>query len=193
MTFMNQKLLLLLVGLSLCSILFLESQVAYAAIPDRPTNLQAIPVSPTKVDLYWNTPENNGGSPITGYKIQVRTGSGDFVTLNENTASTGTTYSHTGLTTGTSYIYRVFAINAQGISIASTEAIAQPPSSSKPLENIVPNTPTSLTVSDLSPTSIKLSWAKPATNNGPPIVERKIKLQIVSRPFTAFIENTGST
>src|SRR3989304_2949079 len=193
MTFMNQKLLLLLVGLSLCSILFLESQVAYAAIPDRPTNLQAIPVSPTKVDLYWNTPENNGGSPITGYKIQVRTGSGDFVTLNENTASTGTTYSHTGLTTGTSYIYRVFAINAQGISIASTEAIATPTSSSKPLENIVPNPPTSLVASDISSTSIKLTWVIPATNNGPPVTGYKIEFKKDSGSFTTLVENTGST
>ena len=193
MTFMNQKLLLLLVGLSLCSILFLESQVAYAAIPDRPTNLQAIAVSPTKVDLYWNTPENNGGSPITGYKIQVRTGSGDFVTLNENTASTGTTYSHTGLTTGTSYIYRVFAINAQGISIASTEAIATPTSSSKPLENIVPNPPTSLVASDISSTSIKLTWVIPTTNNGPPVTGYKIEFKKDSGSFTTLVENTGST
>jgi len=190
---MNKKLLLLLVVLSLYSVLSLESQVAYAAIPDRPTNLQAIDVSPTRVDLFWNTPENNGGYPITGYKIQVRTGSGDFITLNENTASTGTTYSHTGLTAGTSYIYRVFAINSQGISIASIEAIATPTSSSKPLENIVPNTPTSLTVSDLSPTSIKLSWAKPATNNGPPVVGYKIEFKKDSGSFTTLIENTGST
>ncbi|MEX1151538.1 MAG: fibronectin type III domain-containing protein [Nitrosopumilaceae archaeon] len=193
MTFMNQKLLLLLVGLSLYSVLSFEAQVAYAAIPDRPTNLQAIDVSPTRVDLFWSTPENNGGSPITGYKIQVRTGSGDFVTLNENTGSTGTTYSHTGLTTGASYIYRVFAINSQGISIASTEAIATPTSSSKPLENIVPNTPTSLAASDLSPTLIKLSWVKPATNNGPPVVGYKIEFKKDSGTFTTLVENTGST
>ena len=64
---MNQKLLLLLIGLSLCSVLSLESQVAYAAIPDRPTNLQAIAVSPTKIDLFWNTPENNGGGSPSNF------------------------------------------------------------------------------------------------------------------------------
>jgi titin len=190
---MNQKLLLLLVGLSLYSVLSLESQVAYAAIPDRPTNLQAIAVSPTKVDLFWSTPENNGGSPITGYKIQVRSGSGDFVTLNENTGNTGTTYSHTGLTTGTQYIYHVYAINAQGISIASTEATATPNSSSKPLENIVPNTPTSLTASDISSTSIKLTWVIPASNNGPPVTGYKIEFKKDSGSYTTLVENTGST
>ena len=193
MTFMNQKFLLLLVGLFLYSVLSLEAQVAYAAIPDRPTNLQAIAVSPTRVELFWNTPENNGGSPITGYKIEVRTGSGDFVTLNANTGNTGTTYSHTGLTTGTSYIYRVFAINAQGISIASAEAIATPTSSSHPLENIVPNTPTSLTASDISSTSIKLTWVQPATNNGPPVTGYKIEFKKDSGSYTTLVENTGST
>src|SRR3972149_3177896 len=193
MTFMNQKLLLLLVGLSLCSILFLESQVAYAAIPDRPTNLQTIDVSPTRIDLFWNTPENNGGSPITGYKIQVRTGSGDFVTLNENTGNTGTTYSHTGLTTGTQYIYHVFAINSQGVSIYSIEATATPTSSSKPLESIFPNSPVSLTASDISSTSIKLSWVKPVTNNGPPVVGYKIEFKKDSGSFQTLVENTGST
>jgi len=193
MTLVNQKLLLLLVGLSLLSILSFEAQVAYAAIPDRPTNLQAIPVSPTKVDLFWNTPENNGGSPITGYKIEVRSGSGDFVTLNANTGNTGTTYSHTGLTTGTSYIYRVFAINAQGISIASAEAIATPTSSSQPLENIVPNAPTSLTASDISSTSIKLTWTQPATNNGPPVTSYKIEFKKDSGSYTTLVENTGNT
>jgi len=193
MTFMNQKLLLLLVGLSFCSVLSLESQVAYATIPDRPTNLQAIAVSPNKIDLFWNTPENNGGSPITGYKIQFRTGSTDFVTLIENTGNTGTTYSHTGLTTGTQYIYHVSAISAQGVSIYSIEATATPTSSSKPLENIVPNTPTSLTASDVSSTSIKLSWVKPATNNGPPVVGYKIEFKKDSGSFTTLVENTGST
>jgi titin len=184
---------LLLVGLSLWYVLSFEAQLAYAAIPDRPTNLQAIPVSPTKVDLFWNTPENNGGSPITGYKIEVRSGSGDFVTLNANTGNTGTTYSHTGLTTGTSYIYRVFAINAQGISIASAEAIATPTSSSQPLENIVPNAPTSLVASDISSTSIKLTWSQPATNNGPPVTSYKIEFKKDSGSYTTLVENTGNT
>jgi titin len=193
MTFMAHKLFLLLVGISLFSVLSFEVQVAYAAIPDRPTNLQAIPVSPTKVDLFWNTPENNGGSPITGYKIEVRTGSGSYVTLNANTGNTGTTYSHTGLTTNTSYIYRVFAITSQGISIESAEAIATPTSSSQPLENIVPNAPTSLAASDISSTSIKLTWVKPATNNGPPVTSYKIEFKKDSGSYTTLVENTGNT
>ncbi|MGQ0791846.1 MAG: fibronectin type III domain-containing protein [Nitrosopumilaceae archaeon] len=191
MTFMNQKLLLLLVGLSLCSVLSLESHVAYAAIPDRPTNLQAIDVSPTKVDLFWNTPENNGGSAITGYKIEFKTSSGSYSTL--PFTGTGTTFSHTGLITGTTYIYRVSSINAQGTSDPSAETIATPTSSSQPLENIVPNTPTSLTASDISQTSIKLSWIKPATNNGPPVTGYKIEFKKDSGSFTTLVENTGST
>jgi len=192
MTFMNQKLLLLLVGLSLFSVLSLEFHVAYAADPpDRPIDLQAIPVSPTRIDLFWNPPENNGGSPITGYKIQVRTGIEDFKDVTTNPV-TGTTYSHTGLTTGTTYIYHVSAINAQGAGIYSTEMQAKPTSSSKPFENIVPNTPTSFTASDLSSTSIKLTWVIPAVNNGPPVTGYKIEFKKDSGSYTV-INIDGST
>ncbi len=191
MSFMNQKLLLLIVVLSLFSVLSLESQVAYATPPDRPTNLLAIPVSPTRVDLFWNTPENNGGSPITGYKIEFKPISGSYSTL--PFTGNGTTYSHTGLTTGTTYIYKVSSINAQGTSDPSAEAIAKPTSSSQPLENIVPNPPTSLTATDISPTSNRLTWTQPAANNGPPVVGYKIEFRIESGTFTTLVANTGNT
>ena len=63
----NQKIIfLLLLGIALFPLFFLDIPVASADVPDRPTNLLAHPSSPTQVDLFWNTPENDGGSPITG-------------------------------------------------------------------------------------------------------------------------------
>ena len=38
--------------------------------PSEPTNLTAVP-GKNSMNLTWNTPANNGGSAITGYKIQV--------------------------------------------------------------------------------------------------------------------------
>ncbi|MGI0097298.1 MAG: fibronectin type III domain-containing protein, partial [Nitrosopumilaceae archaeon] len=171
----------------------MESPVAYGAAPDRPTNLQAIPVSPTKVDLFWSTPTNNGGSPITGYKIEFTSipGSGSYSIL--PFTGTGTTYSHTGLTTRTLYIYRISSINAQGTSNPSVEVTATPTSSSKPLENIFPNTPTSLTASDVSSTSINLTWVMPTSNNGPPVTGYKIEFKKDSGSYTTLVENTGTT
>jgi len=185
--------LLLLLGLSLFPLFYLEIQAGSADVPDRPTNLLAHPSSPTRVDLFWNTPVDDGGSPITGYKIEVKEGNSSYATLVDNTGTATTTYAHTGLTTAVAYIYRVYAINDEGTSDFSIEDIATPQSNSQPLEDIVPNAPTSLTAVDMSPTSIELTWIKPATNNGPPVVGYKIEVKEGSGAYTPLVLNTQST
>ena len=68
-------------------------------IPKPPTDLTATTTLQGRIDLSWNAPEDNGGSQITGYAIEVASNSAgtDRTTLVENTGSTSTTYSHTGL------------------------------------------------------------------------------------------------
>jgi len=190
----NQKLILsVLLVLFLYPLLYLEIQAQSTTTPDKPTNLQALDVSPTRIDLFWATPQNNGGSPITGYKIEYKIAGGSYSNLVSNTGNATTKYSHTGLITGTTYIYRVSSINTVGASIPSSEAVATPTTSSKPLENIVPNAPTSLTATDISPTSNRLTWTQPAANNGPPVVGYKIEFRIESGTFTTLVANTGNT
>lgn len=68
------------------------------------------------VTLSWSAPANDGGSPITGYRIQAqRDGSSTYTTVLEDTgsASTSATVSN-GLTQGERYRFRVAAINANG-------------------------------------------------------------------------------
>jgi len=190
----NQKIIfLLLLGLALFPLFYLEIQAGSADVPDSPTNLLAHPSSPTRVDLFWNTPENDGGSPITGYKIEVKEGGGSYTILDNNTGNATTAYTHTDLTTNVSYIYRVYAINDEGTSNFSIEDIATPRSTSEPLEDIVPNSPTSLTAVDISPTSIELTWIKSAENNGPPVIGYKIEVKEGSGAYTTLVENTQST
>jgi glucose/arabinose dehydrogenase/PKD repeat protein len=104
-------------------------------VPGAPTGLTTTASSPTQINLSWSTPSNNGGSLLTGYKIEVKVGTGSYSTLVAN-AGTGTSYSHTGLVSGTTYTYRVSAINSVGTSVPSTEASAttqtSPPSTSNP-------------------------------------------------------------
>lgn len=90
--------------------------------PGQPTGLSATAVGQTQVDLSWTAPASDGGSAITGYKIERKVGSGSFSDLVADTGNTTTTYSNTGLTASTLYTYRVSAINAIGTSIASSEA-----------------------------------------------------------------------
>ena len=85
-------------------------------IPEPPTGLTATTTLQGQIDLSWTAPEDNGGTAITGYAIEVASDSAgnDRTTLVENKESTGTTYSHTGLPAGATRHYWVSAINETG-------------------------------------------------------------------------------
>ena len=91
--------------------------------PDQPRDLKATAKSSTEITLTWRAPSNDGNTPITGYQIESKKGSNSFITLVQNTNSSSTTYSHRNIDEGTTYAYKVFAINAIGKSeSASNEA-----------------------------------------------------------------------
>src|SRR5207249_478827 len=92
--------------------------------PNAPTGLTATRASSSQINLSWNAPVNNGGSPITGYKIERSTDFGStWYTLITNTNSIANTYSDTGLQSKY-YTYRVSAINAVGVGPPSNNASA---------------------------------------------------------------------
>lgn len=96
----------------------------YSAIttePQPPTKLIATAVSSSEIDLSWTAPTDDGGSPITSYKIE-RFDNGTVTTIFTN--STSTTYSDTGLAESTTYSYDVHAINSVGTSAPSNTASA---------------------------------------------------------------------
>jgi len=93
--------------------------------PNAPTALKATADGPTKINLSWIAPSNNGGAPITGHQIQVSTNGGtSFTNLVANTGSMTTSYSHTGLRAGTTRHYQVRAINSAGPGAVSNTANA---------------------------------------------------------------------
>ncbi|MYG69507.1 MAG: T9SS type A sorting domain-containing protein, partial [Rhodothermaceae bacterium] len=88
--------------------------------PGAPTSLTVIPVGGTTINLSWTAPTNDGGTAITGYRIEVSADTGSsWADLVANTRSTETTYAHRGLGAGTTRLYRVSAINSVGISAPS--------------------------------------------------------------------------
>ncbi|VXB30551.1 Heme peroxidase [Nocardioides sp. AX2bis] len=93
-----------------------------ASNPVTPAQVATVPAAPTGVSatagsasatVSWVTP-GDGGSAITSYRIQVRTGATIVRTIG-NIAPTATSSIVTGLTNGTAYNFRVVAVNAVGV------------------------------------------------------------------------------
>jgi hypothetical protein len=91
-----------------------------------------VPVAPTltagaagsrAITVRWVAPAN-GGSVITGYALQYTTNGASYITVSANTGSAAVTRTVTLLTAGTSYRFRVAAINAVGTSTYSSLSTA---------------------------------------------------------------------
>lgn len=94
-----------------------------ASAPSAPQNLQATPGNAI-VNLNWNAPSSNGGSPITNYKIYRGTTSGGETLIQ----TVGNVYSYvdTTVTNGVTYWYQVSAVNSVAEGPRSNEASATP-------------------------------------------------------------------
>ena len=93
--------------------------------PGAPTGLGASADGADRIDLSWTAPEDAGGLPVSGYLIEVSEDMGsNWRDVEDDTASTDTTYVHTGLTGGSTYRYRVSANSLAGPGAASDAASA---------------------------------------------------------------------
>jgi hypothetical protein len=87
-------------------------------------NLISTAASSSQINLSWAA-SNDGGSAITGYKIERSTDGGStWSAIVSSTGSTSTTYSDSGLIPNTPYTYRVSAINLVGASSTSNTTSA---------------------------------------------------------------------
>lgn len=83
-------------------------------VPGAPTALAASPGDATVV-LSWTAPSDDGGAPVTGYRIERSDdGGATWQVLDADTGTTTTSTTVTGLTNGTPVRFRVAAINAAG-------------------------------------------------------------------------------
>jgi hypothetical protein len=93
--------------------------VDYNVLPTAPSGLSATP-SGTTISLSWSAPSSDGGTSITGYRVQRSTDNANWTTLKSNSGSTTRSYTDSGLTAGTTYYYRVAAHNAVSEAHGST-------------------------------------------------------------------------
>ncbi|MSY87077.1 MAG: hypothetical protein F2652_01700, partial [Actinobacteria bacterium] len=100
-------------------------------MPTAPLGLSAV-AGEQRVDLSWQAPADNGGSPILGYAIEATINYGgnywtvdcgclnSYATvLTPNTGTTDTRYTVSGLANGTQYVFRVSAVTAASLELAT--------------------------------------------------------------------------
>ena len=110
-------------------------------VPGAPTALSGTPTA-TSVALSWTAPASNGGSVISDYVVEYKLSSVDTWSRFNDGNSNATTATVTGLSSSTSYNFRVSAVNIAGTGAASTTYTV---STSAPTGG-VPNAPTALLV-----------------------------------------------
>ena len=99
-----------------------------ATKPGVPGHLNVFPHDAEALDVYWEAPASDGGSDITGYKVQWKESADSWDTpadVSEETAS-GTIHTITELTDGVEYSVRVLAANGVGDSPPSVEKTGTP-------------------------------------------------------------------
>ena len=107
-----------------------EATVAVAAkTPTEPLSLTvATGDQVQELVASWRAPESNGGSNVTGYRVQWKEVADSWDTEADvyEATETGTTHTIAGLTGGVQYAVRVIATNSAGDGPASAEAAGTP-------------------------------------------------------------------
>ena len=105
-----------------------------ATVPGAPGSLSVSVNDTGKLDVSWSVPDSNGGSAVTGYRVQWKEAADSWDTPADvsETTVTGTNHTVTGLTDGVEYTFRVFAVNSAGDSTASEEGSGTPRETSAP-------------------------------------------------------------
>ncbi len=130
-------------------------EVSVPAIsPDDPQNLTARSVSNEGIVLTWLQPTNDGGSPVTGYRVEVNSGSvwqilgsTDKLTFTAPMGKAGELLRH-----------RVIAVNAVGASSGSRIVQTQ--------MGIAPATPVRTVSASLAASRLLLQWQAPEIMGG---------------------------
>ncbi|MBG6180245.1 peroxidase family protein [Arthrobacter sp. CAN_A1] len=147
----------------------LSAAVTPNVVPAAPTNVVGVRGN-ASVTLSWTAPPANGGTAITGYRVEVRTGTTVIRTVTfTGTATTGRVV--TGLSNGVGYNFRVQAVNLLGAGAFSAASATVTPVGP-------PGTP-----AILAPTqgaaggtlTANANWNAPTATGGSPITGYRVR------------------
>ena len=125
-------------------------------VPDAPVSVVAT-AGNTQASVAFSTPNNNGGSVITGYTVTPYNGA----TAGTPVSGTVSPILVTGLTNGTSYTFKVYATNSVGNSAVTTSAAVTPIATPVPFAPIIG----AAAVSGVTGTAT-VAFTAPADNGG---------------------------
>jgi hypothetical protein len=126
------------------------------AAPGQVTGVTATAGGLTKANVSWSAP-SSGGAP-TSYEVTPYVGSTAQTTKTVSGSPLATSTTITGLTTGTTYTFRVRAVNPSG-----QGALSNPSNPVTPQTAVVPSVPTGVTAQAAS-TSARVSWTAPESD-----------------------------
>lgn len=133
--------------------------------PTAPSDLTAVAVSSTQIDLAWTDNANNEDGFIME-RAPAGSGFTDYATLPANTTS----WSDTSAAPSTTYYYRVSAFNSGGRTYASPSEATTPPGGG----GTPPAAPSNLAASAASDVRIDLTWSDSSSDESGFHVERSI-------------------
>jgi Ca2+-binding RTX toxin-like protein len=159
----------------------LSAPVTPDVVPNAPANVAGVGGNGV-VNLSWTAPAANGGTAITGYKVQVLAGATLVQTI--PLTGTATTAEVTGLANGTAYSFQVLAVNAHGDGALSAVSAPVTPMT-------VPGVPV-LGQATAGDGSVTVRWTAPQSNGGSAITGYAVQVVGVDGQIVGALRTAGA-
>ncbi|MFM8240857.1 MAG: fibronectin type III domain-containing protein, partial [Actinomycetota bacterium] len=151
--------------------------------PSAPTNVSGFGGN-RLVNLSWSAPASTGGRPIKDYQISFSTDGTNYTVFADGvTAATSATV--TGLTNGTTYFFRVRAINEGDMISGFGQSVGIRPFVAAPA-------PTGLTAVG-GDRSVALAWTAPATTQVITDYLIQFRTDVAGSAWQTFVDGTSTT
>lgn len=148
--------------------------------PSVPTNVAAVAVSSTRVNVSWTASTDNVG--VAGYRV-LR--GGVFIA-----STTTNSFVNNGLTPSTLYTYTIVSYDAAGNSSAASAGASA--TTLAPPDNTAPTTPTNVAAVAVSSTQINVSWTGSTDNiavTGYQVFQNGVQVSTITTGNTSYAAN----
>jgi hypothetical protein len=163
---------------------FVDVTVSIPA-PAAASNVSAVAAGQTSATVSWTAPSTGG--PVTSYVVTPYIGATAQTAKTVTGTPPATSTNVTGLTSGTTYTFRVTACNSSGCSAA-----AGPSNSVTPAQAVAPTAPTGVDARGAS-SSARVTWNVPTGNGDSPITGYTVTPFIGTTAQTAVAVAASST